>query len=152
MSTHRGTDAPDIVFTGCSVTNTNAAPFTPAPGAKRREVVVKGRRVKTVDVHAHCFIPEAVKLSGQPVTEVHRPGMILGEERIRQMDHMGIDVEALSINPFWYRTERDVATDVVRIQKRSSPNSAAGIPTASWPSPRSRCSFPSSPCSSSSTR
>lgn len=116
MSTHRGTDAPDIVFTGCSVTNTNAAPFTPAPGAKRREVVVKGRRVKTVDVHAHCFIPEAVKLSGQPVTEVHRPGMILGEERIRQMDHMGIDVEALSINPFWYRAERDVVTEIVRIQ------------------------------------
>lgn len=116
MSMHRGTGAPDIVFTGCSVTNTNAAPHTPAPGAKRREVVVRGRRVKTVDVHAHCFFPEAVKLSPQPVTELSRPGMILGEERIRQMDHMGIDVEALSINPFWYRAERDAAAEIVRIQ------------------------------------
>lgn len=116
MSVHRGTDAPDIVFTGCSVTNTNAAPYTPAPGTKRREVVVKGRRVKTVDVHAHCFIPEAVKLAPQAVSEVQRPGMILGDERIRQMDHMGIDVEALSINPFWYRAERDVAAEIVRLQ------------------------------------
>ena len=29
-----------------------------APPGKRREVSIAGRRVKTVDVHAHCFVPE----------------------------------------------------------------------------------------------
>ena len=31
------------------------------------------------------------------------------------MDEQGIDVEALSINPFWYKAERDLAGEVVRI-------------------------------------
>jgi aminocarboxymuconate-semialdehyde decarboxylase len=30
-----------------------------AVAGRRREVVVGGRRVKTIDVHAHCVIPEA---------------------------------------------------------------------------------------------
>src|SRR5687767_2968515 len=28
------------------------------PQGKRREVFIGGRRVTTVDVHAHCFVPE----------------------------------------------------------------------------------------------
>ena len=32
------------------------------------------------------------------------------------MDAQGIDMEALSINPRWYRAERDVVTQVIRIQ------------------------------------
>ena len=31
------------------------------PG-KRREVMIGGRRVKTVDIHAHCFVPEVAEL------------------------------------------------------------------------------------------
>jgi aminocarboxymuconate-semialdehyde decarboxylase len=40
----------------------------------------------------------------------------VGPRRIREMDAQGIDMEALSINPQWYRAERDVATEVIRIQ------------------------------------
>ena len=50
-----------IAFTGCSVTN--AAHAQPG-GGRRRQVVVNGRRVKTIDVHAHCVIPEALALMG----------------------------------------------------------------------------------------
>ena len=32
------------------------------PG-KRREVTIGGRRVKTVDLHAHCFVPEVMDSS-----------------------------------------------------------------------------------------
>ena len=32
------------------------------------------------------------------------------------MDEQGIDIEALSINPLWYKAERDLAAEVVRIQ------------------------------------
>ena len=36
-----------------------------APSGRRREVVVNGTRVKTVDVHAHCAVPAAMALMGR---------------------------------------------------------------------------------------
>lgn len=87
------------------------------PAHRRREVVVKGRRVKTIDIHAHCVIPEALKLLGLKLEDQRGPGIgEVGERRIKEMDAAGIDVEAISINPQWYRADRDVATEVVRIQ------------------------------------
>jgi aminocarboxymuconate-semialdehyde decarboxylase len=84
---------------------------------RRREVVVGGRRVKTIDVHAHCVIPEAYALLGLEVSDHRGPGIDeVGPRRIREMDAQGIDMEALSINPAWYRAERDVATRVVSLQ------------------------------------
>src|SRR5439155_1811226 len=76
--------------------------------SRRREVVVNGRRVKTVDVHAHCAVPEAMALMG---AKLERPALLMSSavERLRAMDEQGIDVEALSINPYWYPAERDVA-------------------------------------------
>ena len=41
------------------------------------------------------------------------------QERIRAMDAQGIDVEALSINPYWYTADRDVATELIRIQNET---------------------------------
>src|SRR5207244_5176484 len=40
----------------------------------------------------------------------------VGPRRISEMDAQGIDMEAISINPAWYRAERDVATQVIKIQ------------------------------------
>ena len=50
-----------IAFVGCGDTRASAA----RAQARRREVVVNGRRVKTVDVHAHCSVPEAMALMGR---------------------------------------------------------------------------------------
>src|SRR5215510_9242411 len=87
------------------------------PSGRRREVVVGGRRVKTIDVHAHCVIPEAYALLGRKVDDHRGPGIgEVGERRIREMDGQGIDMEALSINPRWYRADRDLATQVIKIQ------------------------------------
>jgi aminocarboxymuconate-semialdehyde decarboxylase len=84
---------------------------------RRREVVVGGRRVKTIDVHAHCVIPEAVALLGLKVDTQRGPGIDqVGPRRIGEMDAQGIDMEALSINPQWYRAERDLAAQVIKIQ------------------------------------
>jgi aminocarboxymuconate-semialdehyde decarboxylase len=89
-----------------------------APAARRRDVVVSGKRVKTVDVHAHCGLPEAMALMGLTLTTdallMATPG-----DRLRAMDQQGIDVEALSINPFWYGAERDVAEKLIRMQNQS---------------------------------
>src|SRR3989442_8401681 len=85
--------------------------------SRRRQVVVAGRRVKTIDVHAHCVIPEAYALLGLKVDDHRGPGIgDVGPRRIREMDAQGIDMEALSINPQWYRAERDLVTQVVKIQ------------------------------------
>jgi aminocarboxymuconate-semialdehyde decarboxylase len=85
--------------------------------SRRRQVVVAGRRVKVIDVHAHCVIPEAYALLGLKVEDHRGPGIgEVGPRRIREMDAQGIDVEALSINPRWYRAERDLAAQVIKIQ------------------------------------
>lgn len=56
------------------------------PGPRRREVVVNGRRVKTIDVHAHCVIPEAHALLGLRADVQRGPGIDeVGPRRIREM-------------------------------------------------------------------
>ena len=92
-----------------------------APG-KRREVSVGGRRIKVVDVHAHCLIPEVwdvVKdtklgpLAGGPP----RANMILGPARTQWLDDHGIDVQLISINPYWYYgADRDLAAKLLKVQ------------------------------------
>lgn len=96
---------------------------------RRREVVVGGRRAKTIDVHAHCVIPEAYALLGLKVEDHRGPGIDeAGPRRIREMDAQGIDMEALSINPRWYRTERDVVTQVIKVQNERLAEFCAAYP------------------------
>ena len=127
-----------LVFTGCGLTaaaQMQARGKAPGKGkakpaaTRRREVKVGGRRVKTIDVHAHCVIPEAMKLLGMKMEDQRGPGIDqVGERRLREMDEQGIDVEALSINPQWYRAERDVAAQAIRIQ-----NEKLAEFCATWP-------------------
>src|SRR5262247_4097283 len=90
-----------LIFVGCSVIA--AAPARAQ--ARRREVTVNGRRVKTVDVHAHCAVPEALALLGLKLGgPALRPDLdMVGQlsVRLQAMDEQGIDVQALSINPNW---------------------------------------------------
>ncbi|HAA93965.1 MAG TPA: hypothetical protein DCE33_16075, partial [Rhodospirillaceae bacterium] len=77
----------------------------------RREVVVNGTRVKTIDIHAHCAVPEAMAVIDQS------PGIdeLLMDDtttRIAAMDAQGLDMAALSINPYWYHADRDAAAEV----------------------------------------
>src|SRR5438270_12611401 len=114
MSTRRefvegAAGAAGIAFVACNPTS--AAPVQAQ--VRRREVVVSGRRVKTVDVHAHCAVPEAMALMG---LKVEPQTLIMGQDRIRAMDEQGIDVEALSINPYWYKAERDLARQLIKLQ------------------------------------
>src|SRR3981081_1197178 len=79
-------------------------------------VMVGGKRVKTIDVHAHCVIPEASKLLGPAPVNTVRGGdeVVLNmEKRLAAMDSQAVDVEVLSINPNWYKTDRELAGQVV---------------------------------------
>ena len=87
---------------------------------KRREVSVGGRRVKVIDVHCHCIIPEAAEIvKGTPLADAARAGgpNVLGPQRLELMDRQGVDVQALSINAYWwYAADRDLARRIVDIQ------------------------------------
>src|SRR5262252_2158129 len=100
---------------------------------RRREVVVSGRRVKTVDVHAHCAVPDAMVLMGLKVTgQPNLPNVLVMAtnvaERLRAMDEQGIDVEALSINPYWYKADRDLARQIIAIQNAKLAEACAAHP------------------------
>jgi aminocarboxymuconate-semialdehyde decarboxylase len=81
---------------------------------RRREIVVNGKRVRTVNMHAHCHIPEATALASH---KEYFLVLVIGPERTKEMDEQGIDVEALSINPnFWDKLDRDLQAQIVKLQ------------------------------------
>ena len=117
-----------LVFVGCDLMA--AAPARAQ--ARRREVVVNGKRAKTVDVHAHCAVPEALALMnlklGGPAL---RPDLDMATQvsvRLQAMDEQGIDVEALSINPNWYKADRDLAKQIIKIQNEKLAEACAAHP------------------------
>jgi len=111
-----------IGFVGCELRSpaTQDGPQgggTHAHGA-RREVVVNGTRVKTVDIHAHCAVPAAMAVLDKTASNSE---LLMDDTttRIAAMDAQGLDVSALSINPYWYHAERDAAAELVRIQNEA---------------------------------
>ena len=89
--------------------------FAQASGSsRRRQVTVAGRRVKTVDVHSHCVVPGIMEMIGQKTPA--NAALVMGTDRLPQMDAQGIDVEVLSINPFWYAVERGLAARLIKTQ------------------------------------
>jgi aminocarboxymuconate-semialdehyde decarboxylase len=130
------TDMPrnGLAFVGCEVAGARAlsSPETGSgsgaqPRPRRREVAIAGQRIKTVDVHAHCAVPAAMQLVDLPL---ETPGLLLHDTsaRIAAMDAQGIDVEALSINPYWYRVERAVVGELIRIQNEALAEFCAANP------------------------
>jgi predicted TIM-barrel fold metal-dependent hydrolase len=123
--------AAGIAFCSCSLIDAARAQ---QPAATRLPVTVKGQRVKTVDLHAHCLIHDAVALLGADSRSVISPvkgaeeQFIVVADRLRQMDAMGIDMEILSINPFWYRKDRDLAAEIVRVQNEKLAELCAAHP------------------------
>src|ERR1700676_4093979 len=92
----------------------------PAAASKRREIMVGGHRIKTVDMHTHTTVPEVAQLlKGTPLERRGGGGnpMILNAGRLVRMDHDGVDVHAASINPFWYTsTDRELMRSLMDLQ------------------------------------
>ncbi len=132
ISEHSHT-APGLAFVGCELTASAGASASSGGGSGhahahgRREVVVSGKRVKTVDVHAHCVVPDAAKIINHPL---EAPGLLWENigDRLAQMDRSGVDVEALSINPFWYRADRDHAAELIRVNNETLTQFCASHP------------------------
>ena len=126
--------AAGVIFTGCSLLDAAPAFAQTKPAAKRRPLVIKGKRIKTIDIHAHCFIPEAMALLGDEAKALFPPvkgakeHYIVLEERLAGMDAQGIDMEVLSINPFWYKKDRDIVTQLVKVQNEKLAELSASRP------------------------
>ncbi len=127
----KGAGAAGVVFCGCGLLDHARAQQV---GRQRLPVTVNGKRVKTIDVHAHCRIPEAVALMGEGTDRVgvrakgNDEMVIVVEQRFKEMDAQAIDMEVLSINPFWYGKDRDTATKIVGLQNEKLAELCAAHP------------------------
>ena len=140
MSTEIQSGMPEIIFHGCSLKHTqhdhhghahanHVGNGTAPAGGQRRQVTVGGKRVKTIDVPCHCVLPETLAMAGLRLEDQRGPGIgEVGLRRIREMDEQGIDVEAISINPFWYKTERDLAETLIKTQNEKLTELCAAHP------------------------
>jgi len=113
----------------------------PVANRKRREVVVGGRRTPVVDIHAHVRVPEAWDLVKDRIVRDGRPGDVQlarpdgpanihndVERRLGDLDEMGIDVQAVSVNPFWYWADVDLARRVIQVQNEQIAELCAAHP------------------------
>jgi aminocarboxymuconate-semialdehyde decarboxylase len=125
-----------VLFVGCSLAD-SALGFQ---AKRRRQVVVGGRRVRTVDVHAHIRVTEVWNLVKDtehgknlerllavpdPKLDAHSV-----EARLADMDEAGVDVQAVSIAQFgiWDWADRELAGKIVRLQNEKMAEFCAAHP------------------------
>jgi aminocarboxymuconate-semialdehyde decarboxylase len=116
--------AAGLLFVGCAAAA--GAQATAGARAARPPVVVRGRRIRTVDVHAHCAVADASALlrrqapapTGDQASLLTLGGEPLAQ-RLAAMDAQGVDVAVLSINPNWYDVDRDLAARVIAVQNEA---------------------------------
>jgi predicted TIM-barrel fold metal-dependent hydrolase len=124
--------ASGIVFCGCGLLHRASA--EEQPKRQMLPVTVAGKRIKTIDVHSHCFFPAAgALLGGDPLAPLPNnngasEAVIEIEKRLAAMDSQAIDMEILSINPFWYNRERDLAAQIVKVNNEKLAELCASRP------------------------
>jgi predicted TIM-barrel fold metal-dependent hydrolase len=127
--------ATGIVFCGCGLLR---SAHGQEQTRQKLPVMIAGKRVKTIDVHAHCQFPEALALfsagasaslaDGRSRSDVAAAAYIEIDKRLASMDAQAVDVEVLSINPFWYGSERDLAAQIVKLQNEELAELCASTP------------------------
>jgi aminocarboxymuconate-semialdehyde decarboxylase len=128
----KGAGAAGMIFCSCGMLDAAHA----QSGGRKLPVMVKGKRIKTIDVHSHCLFRESMALMGDdansvmPQTKGAQQQFIANamETRLKAMDAMAIDMEVLSINPFWYRKDRETAEKIVRINNEKLAEFCASKP------------------------
>lgn len=90
----------------------------PTWAQQRRRVEIDGRAATVVDIHAHCIFEEVARRipDVNPAPVIIAELLALGPHRIEIMNQRRIDIQALSVNQFWwYEREPEIAAQVVRI-------------------------------------
>jgi aminocarboxymuconate-semialdehyde decarboxylase len=124
--------ATGIVFCSCGLLHSAHAQQS---GRQTLPVMVDGKPVKTIDIHSHCHFREAGALLGADAEKYQLPpvngaseAFIEIDKRLAAMDSQAVDMEVLSINPFWYDRERDLAGQIVKIQNEKLAELCASKP------------------------
>jgi predicted TIM-barrel fold metal-dependent hydrolase len=133
--------ATGVVFCGCGLLH---GAHALEPVRQTLPVMVGGKRVKTIDVHAHCQFREAgalllaanaaaakvpaMLIDGRPAADVTAAAYLEIDKRLAAMDAQAVDMEVLSINPFWYGSERDLAGQIVKLQNEKLAELCASVP------------------------
>jgi aminocarboxymuconate-semialdehyde decarboxylase len=124
--------AAGLVFCSCGMLQSAHAQ---QPARQKIPVMVNGKRVKTIDVHAHCHFHEAGALLGDAGTAAQVSPVRGAEEvfvdmnqRLAAMDAQAVDMEVLSMNPFWYDRDRDLAGKIVKLQNEKLAELCASKP------------------------
>jgi predicted TIM-barrel fold metal-dependent hydrolase len=139
LKTGAAAAATGVVFCGCGLPH---GAHAQQPARQKLPVVVGGKRIKTIDVHAHCQFREAGALfaasaAAQPATslvdgrsrsDVAAAAFVDIDKRLAAMDAQAVDMEVLSINPFWYGSERDLAGQIVKLQNEKLAELCASKP------------------------
>ena len=118
-----------FAFCSCGLSGASAfAAALQAPAAARREVVVGGRRVRTIDMHAHVWVDDVLPLIKDrkeidpALAGLGRSFMAIDaatlDRRFKEMDRVGIDVHVISVHPsqFLYWAEPELAARIVKMQ------------------------------------
>jgi predicted TIM-barrel fold metal-dependent hydrolase len=124
--------AAGLVFCSCGMLQSAHAQ---QPARQKIPVMVNGKRVKTIDVHAHCQFREAGALLGEkgidslisPVRGAEEVFLDMNQ-RLAAMDSQAVDMEVLSMNPFWYDRDRDLAGKIVKLQNEKLAELCASKP------------------------
>jgi predicted TIM-barrel fold metal-dependent hydrolase len=132
MNTRRNFLKTGVVFCSCCLLDQAQAQQA---GPAKLPVAVAGKKVKTIDVHSHCHFREAGALLGADAASIQLPpvngaaeAFIEVDKRLAAMDSQAVDMEVLSINPFWYGRERDLAGQIVKIQNEKLAELCASKP------------------------
>ena len=134
--------ATGLVFGSCGLIEAVAQGSHKHPqlGTRRPPVIVDGNRVYVIDVHAHCYFRDAIAMMGAEAKGVEPPVKGAPEHyiplsdkeavdgRLAAMDAMGIDMEVLSVNPFWYLKDRDTAEAIVKLNNERLAELCAAYP------------------------
>ena len=135
--------AAGLFVTGRGLAAASASAFQ-ATRAGQREVSIAGKRIKVVDVHCHCVVPVTEIVKGTPLATSGGGGgnQTLGPQRLQIMDQQGVDVQALTINGYWwYAADRDLARKIVQVQNEGLAKWVGATRIDSWRWRPSRCSI-----------
>ena len=122
--------ATGIVCVSCGMSHARAQ-------GTRREITIGGKRVATIDIHAHCVVGEVVEVVKgtemerrvrQLVTPDSMQNRPVDETRLADMNHDGVDRQVLSINPFWYSADEKHAADICEVQNAGLAKMCARYP------------------------
>jgi len=135
-----------IVIGGREFANAALGASQAAPA--RRRVMIGGRRVTVIDIHAHTFVPEVWDLVKDTplaaVAKINLTGAIaLGPgtaARLQYMDKEVIDYQAINVNAWGYSRTVPLLATSFSYRTRRLPRRSPPIPIGSSAWPHCRCS------------